>query len=188
MLATIISCRAARWWCRPPIASRRPGRSAAVAATATLLPPSTLGSAQLLYAVAGAPGHSYPGHPECPERVTAILDALDKASLTAAARPGQASRRVCLELPRPLHAPQRSLCNTSACPRTHIPAASTIPQIAEVADFPPAALENATSVHFERYIEALQVRRRAVMPSTVATAVLWRLDGRGSTTCALLPH
>ena len=82
--------RAVRWCFRGPIARRRPHRPTAVTAAAALLPPATLGSMQLLYAVAGAPGHGYPGHPECPERVAAILDALAKASLTAAARPGQA--------------------------------------------------------------------------------------------------
>lgn len=71
------------------------GPAARVVASALLLPPSTLSSARLLYATAGAPGHDYPGHPECAARVPAILEALDTHGLTARTdqvwcRPGSA--------------------------------------------------------------------------------------------------
>lgn len=56
-------CRALRLVCRASgAAGRRPSvAAAAAAADGLLLPPDTLRSAQLLYATAGAPGHTYPG-------------------------------------------------------------------------------------------------------------------------------
>ena len=98
LAAMATACAHIRAWSwRPPITAVRrvaapplAAAAAAAAAATPLLPPAVLDTAQLLYAVSGAPGHTAPGHPECAERVPAILQALSAASLTAAARPGQA--------------------------------------------------------------------------------------------------
>ncbi len=46
-------------------------------------------SSGLVFAVAPAPQHDYPGHSECAARVPAILKALELNGLTAIARPQQ---------------------------------------------------------------------------------------------------
>lgn len=83
--AATVPCR----WLQPACQSGRAPARAVRAAAGTVLPPATLGKARLLYATAGAPAHTYPGHPECAERVPAIIERLEAEGLTAAARPGQ---------------------------------------------------------------------------------------------------
>ncbi|PRW56020.1 histone deacetylase 14 isoform X1 [Chlorella sorokiniana] len=77
-------CRSPQISCR---AATGPVVNAAAAASSVLLPPETLRTARLLYATSGAPAHTYPGHPECAERVPAILTALETSGLTPYERP-----------------------------------------------------------------------------------------------------
>ncbi|KAI7843899.1 hypothetical protein COHA_002443 [Chlorella ohadii] len=83
-LQTPICCRSRQPVCR---AAAGPVVTAAAAAPSVLLPPETLRSARLLYATAGAPAHTYPGHKECAERVPAILTALEHSGMTPYERP-----------------------------------------------------------------------------------------------------
>lgn len=61
------------------------------ATTCTLASVGDLHVAKLVYASCPALSHDRPGHPECAARGSAILDALQAASLTEEALPGQAS-------------------------------------------------------------------------------------------------
>lgn len=122
----------------------------AAAGGSVLLPPETLRSAQLLYATAGAPAHTYPGgirecpwaapasrvhaarpaqhnppvrpaaatgHPECAERVPAIITALETSGLTPYERPQE---------------------------------------LVQLEDFSPAPIEAVLAVHVGKYAEQLE--------------------------------
>lgn len=44
---------------------------------------------RLLFAVHAAEGHSFPRHPECPERVEAIVQAMDRLAVFEGTADGQ---------------------------------------------------------------------------------------------------
>ena len=81
---------------RSPPPSHRPRCRAAAALTGgrppPLPPPPAADAHRLLYAVLPAARHYYPGHHECPERVTAIAAALERHAVFAGCAPGQATQ------------------------------------------------------------------------------------------------